>query len=522
MTSFLERLLEYYSLTISDYYKLTQDIKSINLPSYDTFKGIVKVKEYFLNTFDSHKKIIIYGDYDCDGIMSTAIMSILFKRYNVDFDYYIPLRNVDGYGLTKEKVDEFKSEGYQIILCVDNGISLVEVVDYANSLGLEVIIFDHHSADLNNLPKAKHILHPEVSNFGDPNTNISAGAVCFYFSWCLLGRIDEYLLSLAAISTISDMMPLRDYNRNLVRLGLNYINNNRYENIFKLVDGSFEINEDSIALKIAPKVNSIGRLILDDTNKDVVKYFVDYENESNNEILLWINDTNNKRKKLVQNFKYDDKASCDKSGILIYDSTIDEGICGLIANKLMAKYNKASLVLTDALGEEGIIKGSLRASDGFDVIEFYEKVKDILLNHGGHEHAGGLSLKYDNLDKFSEEFYDFADSHPFIKKTFDETIEIEEKEINAENYHTLISLSPFGQEFKEPTFKIKDFPIRLMKKSKDGKHLLFFDWKNNSSISYFNFNPMILENYTADLIGKLQINFYNGRTTYQFIVETFE
>lgn len=521
MATFLERLLEYYSLTISDYHKLTQDIKSINLPSFDSFNDIEKIKNYFLDAFKNNKRIMIYGDYDCDGVMSTSIISIIFNRYNANYDFYIPFRDKDGYGLNKTKIDEFKKDGYDIILCVDNGISLHDEVNYANSLGLEVVIFDHHSFNKNNLSKAKYILHPVVSNFQKDDINVSAGMVCFYFSWCLLGHIDQYLLSLAAISTISDMMPLLSYNRDIVRLGLFYINNNRYINILNLVDNVMEVNEESISLKLAPKINSIGRLILDNKNKDVVKYFINIEDDQNIHRLSWINSTNEKRKNLVNDFKFEEKKIEDKPGIIIFDETIDEGICGLLANKLMTSYNKPCLILTSSKDEPKILKGSIRTSNGFNVIDFYNVSNEYLLAHGGHEFAGGLSLNIDNLDKLSKIFYEYSLEHKFIKKEL-KTIEILESEINSENYNILSSFSPFGQNFNEPKFKLNNFPVRHFFTSKDKKHLLHFNNSNNSSISYFNYNHDILDKNLANLIGKLKINFYNNKTTYQFIVETFE
>ena len=269
MKDFKEKLLEHFKLTEEDYEKLTKEVSLDDLHNFLEYKNINECATYVHKLIEKKEKILIYGDYDCDGIMSTSIMYLALKTNDYTPGFYIPFRETDGYGLTKDNVDKFFKLGYRILILVDNGIKLNDEIEYANSLGMEVIVLDHHIND-DKLPDAKFILHPIISGFS--NINMSAGTVCFFFSIAYLGFVDEYLLSLAAISTISDLMPLHDKNRTLVRLGLKAINKNKYLNLFLLVNQKQKaMNEKDISMSIAPKVNAIGRLINDNKLFDIVR-----------------------------------------------------------------------------------------------------------------------------------------------------------------------------------------------------------------------------------------------------------
>lgn len=513
---FLNKLLEYYALNYDEYLAFIKDISYSSLPSFKNFKDIEKIKEYFIDAIINHKKIMIYGDYDCDGIMSISIMAILFKQLNADFDYYIPLRDSDGYGLNKNKIDQFYKEKYDIILCVDNGISLFDEIEYANSLGMDVIVFDHHTI-IGNIPNAKFILHPELSNFGD--INLSAGAVCFYFSYCVLGHIDDYLLTLGGISLISDMMPLKSYNRNIVRLMLKNLNLHRYKNIMLLANNPKKIDENVVGLSIAPKINAIGRLVLDQSNKKIIEYFFNIENENTYSLNSWIEEINNKRKEIVTNFIEEQKYINSHS--IVLKCNIEEGVLGLIANKLLNKYNLPAIILCNDKNNPEILKGSIRSKNGLDVIDSFNELDRFLLKRGGHNLAGGLSIKEEDFSEFSFAFNEYAKNHPFVEVN-EKAIDIDLDDVNEENYNIIETFAPFGQENKEPIFKISNFPISSLRFSKDKKHIITPIKYYYSSIVYFNYDPSILSLNYIDIIGKISINEYNNKTTYQFKVEKIE
>ena len=215
MKSLFDRLLEYYGISLDDYRLLTSEVTKDNFDAGHEFIDMDNCVRVVKEAVGNNKKIFIYGDYDCDGIMSVSILVKMFKMINYPVSYHIPNRYTDGYGLTLERSKEIVENGFNLLITVDNGITAFEGIEYAKDHGLDVLVFDHHQpAEI--LPKADYILHPSVSKFGDVAT--SAGFVTFMFTKSYLGYFDNYLATLASISLVSDMMPLKEYNRSLLRL----------------------------------------------------------------------------------------------------------------------------------------------------------------------------------------------------------------------------------------------------------------------------------------------------------------
>lgn len=513
MKSLFDRLLEYYNLTKDEYEKMQKEDEQ-SLPSFNVFPKINEVVSYFKNAISSNKKILIYGDYDCDGIMSTSIMMSLFDKVGYKPGFYIPSRENDGYGLTTENIDLFHKLNYDIILCVDNGITLIEQIDHANSLGMEVIIFDHHTIQ-EKMPNAKYILHPSLSSIG--KHNISAGEVCFYFSYAFLNSIDKYLLSLAAISTISDMMPLFDYNRVIVKLGLKYINEEKFDSIYNLIDKKYDtISEDNIGLEIAPKINSIGRLINDNSRFNIVRYFLN-DDGSNAQRLAWINKVNKERKELIS--EYSSKVEIDESLDSIV-TIIDkhEGIAGLIANSLLNKYNKPVVVFAYS-NDRGYIKGSVRSRNGFNVVKALQTLSELIVTFGGHECAGGLTIKAENFLKFQNAFNDLAKSHTFVEDKKKE-LPLYVSDLNLTDYNLYRTFAPFGEGHSRPTFVLNNFPVKSFVSSKDDKHL-FAQPSVTSKIVYFGYDKNVKNCHFIDIIGDLTRNTFNGYSYIQFLVREY-
>ena len=519
MKDFKEKLLEHFKLTEEDFKRLTKEVSLDDLPNFLEYKNINECATYVHKLIEKKEKILIYGDYDCDGIMSTSIMYLTLKTNDYTPGFYIPFRETDGYGLTKDNVDKFFKLGYRILILVDNGIKLNDEIEYANSLGMEVIVLDHHIND-DKLPNAKFILHPIISGFS--NINMSAGTVCFFFSIAYLGFVDEYLLSLATISTISDLMPLHDKNRMLVRLGLKAINKNKYLNLFLLVNQKQKaMNEKDISMSIAPKVNAIGRLISDNKLFDIVRYFINIDNkEYIYNKAAWIESVNNLRKEMVFDLIKEKEIDTSKNSIVIIENNIKEGLIGLLANKFMQDYKKPTVVFVEESNNPNVYKGSMRSKNGFSVNIILEDLKDILLTYGGHENAGGLTLKKDNLEKFEEKFEKAASLHHFIEQKEDSYIEINLSEINIENYEILNKLSPFGFDFETPKFIVKGLKTNFLQLSNNNEHI-FTKITPNSSIVYFNYDKTLFDNEFINLIGEFNISYYKGLASVQFKVLSF-
>ncbi len=516
METFLEKLLKYFNLSNDEYSLMCEEPNLEKLGSPYDFLDIQKVSDYIKNSIDEGKKILIYGDYDCDGIMSTSIIFNTLKQYkNYKCGFYIPNRELDGYGLTKANIDRFKSLNYDLIICVDNGITLLDEIDYLNSLGMKCIVMDHHTP-LETLPNAEYILHPSVSKFSD--INISAGEVTYYFSRVFLERNDDYLLTLAMISTLSDMMELKKHNRELVRLGLKALNEHKYENILLLMKDKNVITEDSLSMYVIPKINAIGRIALDNSLFNIVRYFTtdttqDYQNRAS-----WIESVNLKRKELVKEAYLTENLKNDNYSIVgVFN--IKEGLCGLLANKYLEEYNKPTVIFVKAK-EEGVLKGSIRSKDGFNVIKAFESLDDLLLSHGGHSFAGGLTIKESSLEEFKRRFDELAKEYSF-KEEVKNTITLNLNEINLKNYDILMSFSPFGYGNEKPSFVIDSFNTNMFTYNKDHKHIIT-NIGINSSLVYFNFSEDIVLNKNVKLFGKMELNVFNNRKSVQFIVKSFE
>ena len=518
MKDFKTKLFEYYELSLDDFSLLSKKLTLEDLPSYKKYKTIEECAEYFHNAIKNKKKILIYGDYDCDGVMSTSITYLTLKNEEYTPGFYIPFREVDGYGLTKDNIDRFKKLNYDILLLVDNGITLNEEIDYANSLGMEVVIFDHHTIE-GKVPNAKFILHPKYSEFS--NVNMCAGSVAFFFSVAYLGIIDEYLLTLAMISTISDLMELKDENRILVKLGLEAFNKNRYSNILRLINKDFpRYNEQDIGMSVSPKINAIGRVITDNKLFDIIRYFIKF-NDSNfiEKTSIWINYTNEYRKNLVRNLDKNDDIDENLFSVVVIENRLKEGLTGLLASRYMEKYDKPTVVLVPTAKDEQYLKGSIRSESGFDINIILNDVKDLLVAYGGHSNAGGLTIKKDKFAEFKSRFELAASKHPFIQIE-DKYIEISVDEINKENYDLIDTLSPFGQGFKRPKFVIKGVKTNFLQYSRDNKHIIT-KISPSSSIVYFNYDKSIKNFELVNLYGYFDINYFRGYYTIQFNVYSF-
>ncbi len=516
MKDFLTKLLEYYDISYNSYLNMIKEPKYESLKDPSFFNGIEEISSYLKRSIDENKKILIYGDYDCDGIMATSIIFNMLNQYKGYVPgFYIPNREIDGYGLNKKNIERFKELNYNIIICVDNGITLVEEIDYLNSLNMECVVIDHHTKE-EKLPNAKYILHPIVSNFG--TINMSAGGVSFYLSRVFLNRDDDYLATLGMISTLSDLMELKEYNRELVRIGLRNLNNNKYLNIVSLLNNPSTITETDLSMILIPKVNAIGRIALDNSLFDIVRYFTTDSASTILKRVVWIEDINNKRKDLINEAMIGITVD-DSMPSIIEKLDIKEGLCGLVANKFLEKYKKPTIIFVDGQ-KENVLKGSIRSKQGFNVVKAFEELKDLLLSSGGHAQAGGLSIKKEDFEIFKERFNKIASDHQFIKED-KKAIDINLSEINLKNIEIMNTLRPFGMGFNKPIFEIDSFNSSKFTFSRDHKHIIT-NLNFQSSLVYFNFDSTILTYKNVKLLGFLEINEFNGFRSAQYIVNSFE
>lgn len=515
--TFLDKLLNYFNLSKDDYVRLCIAPSFSLLPSYTKFKDIDKIVNRIKLAITIGEKIIIYGDYDCDGIMATSILKKTFIMLGYPVDFYLPSRYKDGYGLTVERVNKYASQNYNLIITVDNGISQNEAIEVANKAGIDVIITDHHEV-IKEVPNAYAIMHPLFSEYGE---TVSCGAyVAYMLSVALLEKNDEYLATLAAIATISDMMPLALYNRDIVRLGLKFINENHYYALAKLAEGDF-VDEEIIAMRIAPKLNAIGRMCQNEEINVLVEYLTTDNKTRINEIYAWILDVNEARKKTMSD-AFLKTPDVDLSLPAIVANTNEkEGLIGLIAARYLNSYDKVTIVFTPDSKKPNILKGSARSKPGFSIVKAFTQLKDYLLTYGGHECAGGCSLDIKDLPAFRDAFVALAKEYRFIEQK-KKTIPISISDLTWENYEVYEALGPYGQGFERPYFKIESIDPNKLTFTKNGLHIIT-NITNNIKIVGFNFSYEHVHSVAnLTLVGHLGINEFRNTKNLQFIIDEIE
>jgi single-stranded-DNA-specific exonuclease len=289
---FLEKLLDYYGFSKQDYEKRVLAPSFSSLPLIDAKEETQKAIQALTDAKSQGEKVLVYGDYDTDGIMSASIMVRALREFGLTAEGYLPSRYKDGYGLTAENVDKIADKGFNLIFTTDNGVTAYEALDEAKKRGLKVIILDHHEFG-EKAPEALAVLHPTTLAYGD--TPISAGYLSFIFSCALLKKEDDYLLTLGAMSTLSDLMPLTSYNREIVRLALEAIQKNNYPEIGLLSDKR-PIDETILQMEIIPKLNAVGRLLEGYETNRLLKYFSLVDPTGKEAVASWLNSVNEERK----------------------------------------------------------------------------------------------------------------------------------------------------------------------------------------------------------------------------------
>ena len=511
MKDLFHRLLDYYSITEEQFESLNKDVNPQSLINEYRFNNVKEAVELVKKAMENHKKIHIYGDYDADGIMGISILVKMFQYLSYEATYYVPNRYVDGYGLNLNQAKKIINNGVGLCVCVDNGISALEAIELLRKNNVDVLVLDHHEIP-EKLPDANVIMHPFLSNLGDFST--SGASTAFYFSIYMLKRFDKYLSSLASISVISDMMPLKGYNRDLLRIVFpNYRDGEFYS--IDLLKGTDPFDENSIGMSIAPKINSVGRIVEDSSSNDIIKYFTSNNKEEILTYYNWINELNDQRKEASKSLR-DSGIDVANDDAIVIEVDEKEGLIGLIANSMLSKYKKPAIVFTYNAAQN-ILKGSCRSLEGFNVVEAFDSLKNLMIAYGGHSLAGGCSIKKEDFEVFKKRFNDFAVTHPIVK-TEKPSIPLSITEISFENYELISKFGPFGEEWKKPIFNLQNIRVGSLKYSKDLKHVIT-QIGTNSKITGFNISKeMLFGKDTVDFLGSLRTSTYKSIKSIEFLI----
>lgn len=466
------------------------------------------------------EKICIYGDYDCDGILATTILVQAFLELGIEVGYHIPHRFEDGYGLNVKRVEQIAAKGYSLIITVDNGVKAFEAIERANELGIDVIVTDHHQFD-HDLPDACTFIHTKLSP-DYPFKEISGGFVAYKLASALLERQDKYLFCLAAITTISDMMPLLDENRSLVKRALIFMQENKYPSLELLLGNQQVYSTQSLGFIIAPKINSFGRLPELCSPNILVKYFLkNAPREYMMKVSQMATSLNTKRQSMT-NQQYElAKAEMNEDFLCWASEQVHEGIMGLIAGKYTREYERPSFVMNYDK-KNGLYKGSARSVEGFSLHQFFMEHQDQFVVCGGHALAGGFTVDEAHYDSFCQCVKEAL--HGKYLQASTSVLHIDESDINMASVESLMLLEPFGMKNEEPLYILKNIPISHIQQLGQGKHLKMESQFQHGKMSllYFQHGDLYgeLKNAkTVNVIGTLQINQYRNQKSLNFIIK---
>jgi len=372
---------------------------------YDPFKmpDMEQAVERILQAIEYNEKIIIYGDYDVDGITSITVLKRFLQDREVPVDYYIPNRIDEGYGLNKTAIQKIASKGYKLIITVDCGITSKEEIDLANELGIDVVITDHHEVP-EELPKAIAVIDAKRKDSKYPFNQLAGVGVSFKLIQALSQKMQlpekEYLkyLDIVCVGTISDIVPLLDENRVITKLGLKLVEQTKNMGLKALLEVADykKIDSNTISFGIAPRINACGRLA---DAKIALELFLTEDFEKAKEIASKLNEYNLQRQEMEKNI-YDEaveelsKKDEEEQIIILGKEGWHHGVIGIVASKITEKYFKPSILICFD-GDEG--KGSGRSIPGFDLHEVLMECSEYLEKFGGHSMAGGITKKKNKI-----------------------------------------------------------------------------------------------------------------------------
>ena len=458
-------------------YNLSND-KNNKINDPYSYKEMDKVVSYIFKAINDKKKIMVYGDYDVDGICSVSILKRMFSLMNTNIGYYLPNRYKDGYGINIDKVHEIHEKGYEIIICIDNGINANEPIKLARELGIDVIVLDHHEL-VGDIPDCNYFLHPNLSSFAE--YNMCASSVAFYLSMAILGTIDDTCAIYAGIATLSDVMPLVEQNKLLVKNALALLNKHKNKNLDLLIENK-EYDETTLTMLLIPKLNSVGRTINDIKVNNVIRYLFSENDEETKYLLQFINSCNENRKNISNTFFNNVMNEKFENIIITKDDTLLEGVCGVVAGRLTGSLAIPSIVF--ALSEDGnFYKGSARGTDNIDLVNCLSKL-DYLVSFGGHKKAAGITINKDDFDRFKADLTEIVKNEKLLDPVT-KVILLEEDELTYKGYQELIKFAPFGEGNPYPIFALENIDKNRVTLSKDKKHLII---KLNEEVSLVAFN----------------------------------
>ncbi|MBW1605466.1 single-stranded-DNA-specific exonuclease RecJ [Lactobacillus sp. Sy-1] len=501
---------------------------------HDMEKGISRITA----AIEAEEQITIYGDYDADGLTSTAIMYETLTEIGANVNYYIPNRFSDGYGPNVDAFNKMIESGTTLIITVDNGVTGFEPVDFANQHHCDVIITDHHEIPEQGVPDAYAVIHARYPGAEYPFHFFSGAGIAFKVATALLDEIPQECLDLVTIGTIADLVSLTGENRILTKFGFQAIQNTQRPGLLKILElanlTAKPITERSIGFGIAPRLNALGRM--GDANAGV-ELLTTVDDARANELAEQIETLNTKRRKLVTDIfkeaceQVEQPQNKDKKTILVAGDNWHEGVVGIVASRLVDKYNRPAVVL-NLDSKTGIAKGSGRSIEGFNLFAALEPARQLMLKFGGHAMAVGLSVEQDAINKVADVFesnFKQPTRHEQSKPrlVIDDNISVDQ--IDESLVESLAKMAPYGTDNQEPVFEVKPTMVaNVQTMGSRNSHLRFSISGNQNRINAVAFGKANLVDAiqalpnSIELAGTVEMNTWNNRSSIQFMVKDIQ
>lgn len=490
---------------------------------HDMDKAVTRIRQ----AIENYEQILIYGDYDADGMTSASIVKEALEQLGAECQVYLPNRFTDGYGPNASVYKYFiENQGISLIITVDNGVAGHEAIELAQSMGVDVIVTDHHSMP-EVLPDTYAIIHPEHPEASYPFKYLAGCGVAFKLATALLEEVQVELLDLVAIGTIADMVSLTDENRILVKYGLSVLKNTQrigLQELFKIAGiQENEVDEETVGFQIAPRLNALGRL--DDPNP-AIELLTGFDEEEARDIALMINQKNEERKEIVQKI-YDEAktmVNLNKPVQVLAGEGWNPGVLGIVAGRLLEALHQPVIVLNI---ENGLAKGSARSIEAVDIFEALDPHRDLFVAFGGHAGAAGMTLEASKLEALSQVLVAYIEDNKLDLSTKNELFLDEElslPDLTLETLKNFEKLAPFGMDNKKPVFYLKDFKVENARTMGAGNTHLKLKISQADAVFEvvaFGLGDLATEfsqTKNLELAVTLSVNKWNGQTSLQLML----
>lgn len=484
--------------------------------------NVALAAEAINSAIEQNKKIVVFGDYDCDGVTSTALFYSYLKKRGAAVSYYLPDRFSDGYGMNNNAIDHLKSEGVELIITVDNGISAAAEVEYAKSLGIDTVVTDHHLPP-EKLPAALAVVDPHIEGSGCLFKDISGVMVAFKVICATEGKEPEELIDdygdLVAIGLVADVMPLVNENRCMVKAGLRVINNTTKMGLIALLNsagiGRGDVTASKIAFGIAPRINAAGRMASPDT---ALELLLCEDFKKANELAAKLEEYNKERhilesgiyataEKIIEENAYNHNRI-----IVVAGENWHHGVLGIVAAKLTERYGRPTILLSV---EDGVASGSGRSIKGFSLFDALKNVEDLFIKYGGHQNAAGVTLAEENIDILRQRLNEYADGMDRVVPVLELDCKLNISAVSLDLAEALAELEPCGQGNAVPLFGLYNLEIVRINELCGGKHTKLILSREGKSIQVMFFciptaSFPFVEGDVVDIAANISVNEYNG------------